>query len=351
MIDNNTQRESGQRQSGMTLIEIAVVIIIAGVMMGAALNLYNRNRDQIALDITNKRMNYIVSALSRFAETNNRIPCPADPSIVTARVATVPPVGQEPWRFGFEWGINQPTASTRPGVGTCDTIARQRGIVPYQTLNIPLEYTKDGWGNYFSYAVSPVFTQASDFADTGTVADTTHRVHEHCRQPGWVINNYPTNPAKARFCCARDGGASFDPATDLIIQNKDTGPATVSPTRPPFSAVEYDSLTVPTRASAGTTPLGKPLTRFRASIARPLGTAFALISHGPNGNCSFIVNDTANTKGTCTGTTESENGDGDNTYYFGTRNPSGANLFDDILIWGTQFSLMSYNGTSSCNLP
>ena len=347
-----------RRESGMTLIEIAMVVIIAGVMLGAALNLYNKNRDQVALGVTKERMHFIVSALSRYAETNNRIPCPADPSIVTARVAVVPPVG-------FEKGINQPTASTRPGVGTCTAIADQRGIIPYQTLNIPYEYTKDGWGNYFSYAVSPVFTQATDFADTGIVADTTHRVHEHCRQPGWVINNYPTNPPKARFCCTRDGGALYDQSTDLSIRNKDIAAIpTVSGTRDSFAAVTcgpaaneacYDAMTVPTRSSAGTSPLGKPLSRYRNSPSNTgsaVAAAFVLISHGPNGDCSFLVNDTANMKGTCSGTTEAENGDADNIYYTGVkRTASGATTFDDIVFWATQFSLMAYNGTSSCSLP
>jgi type II secretory pathway pseudopilin PulG len=341
-----------RHESGMTLIEIAVVVIIAGVMLGAALSLYNKNRDQVAIGVTKERIHFIVSALSRYAETNNRIPCPADPSIVTARVAVVPPAGQEPWRFGFEWGINQPTASTRPGVGDCSAIARQRGIVPYQTLNIPFEYTKDGWGHYFSYAVSPVFTQATDFADTGTVADTTHRVDESCRSPGWVINNYPTNPPKARFCCARDGGALYDQPTDLIIQDKDKGFVQRSPNRANFASSTYDALTVPTRVSAGTTPLGKPLTRFRPGTASAVAAAFVLISHGPNGECSFLVNDTANMKGACSGDRDAENGDVDNVYYVGVRRITGdVNNFDDIVFWATQHSLMAYNGTSSCSLP
>ena len=71
----NTPPLHRRRESGMTLIEIAMVVIIAGVMLGAALSLYNKNRDQLAQEVTEKRMKYIVSALSRYAENNNRIPC------------------------------------------------------------------------------------------------------------------------------------------------------------------------------------------------------------------------------------------------------------------------------------
>jgi prepilin-type N-terminal cleavage/methylation domain-containing protein len=68
-----------KHQSGMTLIEMSIAILIVGVMLGAAVQLYNQNRDQYAKKITEERMDYIVRALSTYAETNYRIPCPADP--------------------------------------------------------------------------------------------------------------------------------------------------------------------------------------------------------------------------------------------------------------------------------
>jgi prepilin-type N-terminal cleavage/methylation domain-containing protein len=336
-------RANIKHQSGMTLIEIAIAILIVGVMLGAALQLYNQNRDQFAKKITDERMDYIVRALSTYAETNNRIPCPADPSVETARVAVTPTVGREPWRFGYERGITViPTSSTPANIGNCTAVADQNGLVPFQTLGIPSEYAKDGWGNYFTYAVSPVFTQRSDFADTGTNNDKTHQVHEQCRTQGWIVSNYPANAPKARFCCARDGGAAFNRSTDLVITNKDNT-QTVSPTRDDFGTRYGTMISTIRNGSSQHIPAA-------GAIEAP---AFVLVSHGSNGLCSFLANDTANRKGACNHSTpEIENNNANQTYNLGVATPQTAGgVYDDIVVWMTQFDLMAYNGGSSCSLP
>lgn len=342
------------KQSGMTLIEMAVAIIIVGVMLGAALQLYNQNRDQYAKKVTEERMAYIVSALSKYAETNYRIPCPADPSIVTARESVVPPVGREPWRFGHEWGATAGNAGNRPGIGVCNTNDRFRGIIPFQALGISFENAKDGWGNYFSYGVSPVFTQRTDFADS-VANDINDQVHERCRTQGWILGNYPINAPKARFCCAKRTavGDGYTPTTDITITNKDGG-QTTSPTRIEFNnttcgpAVNqscYNTLRTVTRDVPTTGRLRAANITNTNNIEAP---AFVLISHGPNGRCAFLVNDTANRK--ACGSFEGNNGDTNQNYSVGVGQLAGG-TFDDIVIWMTQFGLMAYNGGSSCSLP
>jgi prepilin-type N-terminal cleavage/methylation domain-containing protein len=343
-----------KRQSGMTLIEMSIAILIVGVMLGAAVQLYNQNRDQYAKKITEERMDYIVRALSTYAETNYRIPCPADPSIETARVAVTPTAGREPWRFGYEWGIiNAPTSSTPAGIGNCwdndaigindpeitpdDPNLRQRGLVPFQTLSIPSEYAKDGWGNYFTYAVSPGFTVQTDFADTGTNNDRTHQVHEFCRTQGWIVNGYPVNAPKARFCCARDTGVATTTVDwDIVLTNRDSGA---------FSS-NY-------RNSIGTNygPLNSIIrdtntpARHRPATGNIESTVFVLISHGRNGRCAYLGNDTSNRR-PCN-YPEATNNDLDRNYENGVETTN----WDDIVVWMNQFSLMAYNGSASCSLP
>ena len=325
-------------RSGMTLIEIAVAIIIVGVMLGAALQLYNQNRDQYAKKITEERMNHIVSALSKYAETNYRIPCPADPSIETARVAVTPTAGREPWRFGHEWNATAGTATTRTGIGNCTAAAQQHGLIPFQTLGIPFEYAKDGWGNYFTYAVSPVFTQQTDFADSVN-NDRNDQVHERCRTQGWILGNYPVNAPKARFCCVKrtSTGDGFGEVTDLRILSFDGGSGIMPqwPNQRDNFPTRYGALN--SIARSATVP-----PRHVAPSGNIEAVAFVLMSHGRNGRCSWLGNDTANRK-PCN-FPEMQNGNTDRAYYTGR-------TVDDIVVWMTQFGLMAYNGGSSCVLP
>ena len=331
------------KQSGMTLIEVAIALIIAGVMLGSALQLYNQNRDHIAKQITEQRMAYITGALSQYAETNYRIPCPARPDIVTSSFGVAEPAGREAWRFGTERNSNQATASTKPSAGNCATLGEERGLLPYQTLGISYEYAKDGWGNYFTYAVSPVFTQISDFGGMTIARDKTDQVHERCRTQGWIVNDHPVNAPKARFCCAQNtGGANYDQPTDLIIINKDNA-QTITPTRDAFASGRYAELNY--IIDNGATPQ-----RHRPPVGNIEAPAFILISHGKNGNCAFLANDTTAQK-LCIAGTETFNGDNNRNYRIGVQTPSAVDLFDDIVMWGTQHTLMAYNGGSSCNLP
>ncbi len=362
-----------QSQSGLTLIESAISITILGLMLAAVVNLYDAARQQNQPRTTEHKMKTIVKALSTYVETSGRLPCPANPAANDVS-------------FGWEWNVTAAMAETdagAPPAGFCNLngAGSVTGIVPFQTLNLPPEIAIDGWGNYFTYAVSPIFTldmdaNPPDFSNppsfTPGARPTEQRVlgaagrnimtsndeaHARCRDGAWTSDQDNLNTVKARFCCAYDPniGTYFDPATDIAIQLHTAAGVNISPQRvdvgdvantnddnyAPLGDVNRDTILQRTERTIESTE----------NITAP---AFVLVSHGPDGRGPFLANGTNNRNLVdATFVRQAENWDNDRIYFTGVSNlgVNVATYFDDMVLWMTQDGIMAANGTSSCQYP
>lgn len=126
-------------QNGFTLIEMAIVLFIVGLLLGGLLPTISSQIEQQHRNETRKQMDEIKEALIGFAIINGRLPCPADPAIATGQAGAG-------------------TERTPP----C-TNGNSTGVLPWATLGVN---ETDGWGNRYTYRVS------SDFSDT--VGSTTY---------------------------------------------------------------------------------------------------------------------------------------------------------------------------------
>lgn len=121
-------------ESGFSLIELAVVVLIIGILLTMGLGAMNAVRENTALSATNSKQTAIKEALIGYLRRNSRLPCPdTEPLALTA------PDGIE----------NRATAGD-PATACSSAF----GILPYVTLGIPRDAAQDGWGNFFSYHVS-----------------------------------------------------------------------------------------------------------------------------------------------------------------------------------------------------
>lgn len=121
-----------RKQQGFTLVEIAMVLMIVGLLLGGMLVPLSAQMDQQKNSATEKLLTEARDALVGYAVANGQLPCPADPTI---------PTGQP----------NAGIARTPP----C-TNGNSTGVLPWATLGVS---ETDAWGNRFTYRVS------SDFAD------------------------------------------------------------------------------------------------------------------------------------------------------------------------------------------
>lgn len=164
------------RDGGFTLIELAIVILISGLLMLPLIQLYsNYIQDKKIIDTT-KGIDNVASNLARAFVTN--YPCPSDRSLAVTdanygedvcqlagfSIATVPTCNTT----GQEQGICK-TVGERDvdGVGGNDLVLI--GGVPIKIAGTPIagikgDDTIDAWGNRLSYAVSyPATTSTSGF--------------------------------------------------------------------------------------------------------------------------------------------------------------------------------------------
>lgn len=119
-----------KQQSGFTLVEIAVVVFLIGIMASVGLAALNAQMARASISTTQQKQAIIKDALISYLRTNLRLPCPAiDGTGGESRQAIVPP--------------------------NCTATF---GILPYTELGLTKSTALDGWENLFSYAVSPQWT-------------------------------------------------------------------------------------------------------------------------------------------------------------------------------------------------
>jgi len=324
-------------RQGFTLAEMAVVVLITGLMLGAAASIALPILHKARRIETDQKMQNIARALDDYAAQNLRVPCPASPDTKSVN---------PPW--GFEAGSGL-TGNIVPSDCGSDA-AGWEGIVPYRTLNIPVEWIRDSAGHFITYAISPAFSQ--------DVSQATLPVHSRCRTADWfmagelydkTVNDPKTgNPAasvllpkserKARFCCS-----GVLPGSDLMIKDvnrqsqitipRQAAPASYRPANVIFPDPFVPDVQVP-------------------HDDRVTAPVYILVSHGRDGYGAWTG--AAKARFSLTGATpaEIENGNGGRTFI---EIPPADRVgmeksFDELLVWRTQDMVFAEQG-KSCSLP
>jgi prepilin-type N-terminal cleavage/methylation domain-containing protein len=122
-------------QSGFTLIEIAIVLLIVAILLGYTVALFPVQQELKQYRQADTEMADIIDNLVGFAQINGRLPCPDS-------------IAGAPTDYD---GIED-----LAGVTSCDTFF---GFIPGRTLGIDGDYDGDGrlldpWGQPYGYAVS-----------------------------------------------------------------------------------------------------------------------------------------------------------------------------------------------------
>jgi prepilin-type N-terminal cleavage/methylation domain-containing protein len=129
-----------RRQSGFTLVEIAIVLLIVGLMIGGMLAPLSSQMEQRRVSDTKRAMEEAREALYGFALRNGYLPCPAISSTN---------------------GLEDRTGNA------CN---KRYGFLPWATLGVS---RLDGWDRLMAYSVTPAFTDSLNLFTLRTPRDIT----------------------------------------------------------------------------------------------------------------------------------------------------------------------------------
>lgn len=154
-----------RKMRGFTLIETAIVLMIAGLLMASILQFATVQMRKQRYDTTRERLQNIRTALTSYVVAHNRLPCPAGSAgeevELDKKGAETAEKSPDPLADGCPVESKAPPGVT---VAKADKASMETktqvwiGTLPIRDLRITAEMSQDGWGNKFTYAVSRKLT-------------------------------------------------------------------------------------------------------------------------------------------------------------------------------------------------
>ena len=183
-------------QTGFTLVEMAVVLVILGLLLGGVLAPLQAQKEQERRDRNEELLEQARQALLGFAIVNGRLPCPDTDSPGSAD-----------------------SGKENPGCSTADTTIN-RGRLPWVTLGLNGRW--DPWGepHQIHYAVNGDFvaTIGLDSTGSGNGIIEVHRSAGSCGSSGQLV---AANVPALVWSTAATDYASLSPSRADEAENAD----------------------------------------------------------------------------------------------------------------------------------
>ncbi|MGQ0526595.1 MAG: type II secretion system protein [Alphaproteobacteria bacterium] len=193
----------------MTLIDLAIVLTVVGLLAVPALQSYQAWKAGRNAEITRENIKLINAVIAEFYFENGRYPCPADPGLDF----NLPAAGQEACAAALDSG---PLALA--------------GSVPFATLKISANAALDGWQRKLKYAVS---TNQSRTAATPMTASGSLEL---------IGYTQTTDPVTGQKTCSSGASLLPDAGHYIVISLGTNGLGAVTPQAVPTGTCAASTL-------------------------------------------------------------------------------------------------------------
>lgn len=130
---------SGFSNSGFSLVEMSIVLVVIGLLLLALLPSLETVRRSTQQNVTRENLESVMRATAAFVQANGCLPCPT-------------PAGTTGTGFGAVAGV-----AGGPACAAC-TAASAEGLPPFAALGLSSAQIRDGWGRLLTYRVDPALT-------------------------------------------------------------------------------------------------------------------------------------------------------------------------------------------------
>lgn len=147
--------------AGFTLLEVALVLIIGGIVLSMLGNSLVNTMNTTKITSTKSKIEQIQTALDNYLLVNGQLPCVASLS---------EPVNTENYAREISSLQGRTCALATAADGTTKSGNVLIGMLPTRALNLPDDYGYDAWGSRFLYAVSVSKTSAATYGHPGEIS-------------------------------------------------------------------------------------------------------------------------------------------------------------------------------------
>ncbi len=178
------KRLSVKRQAGFSLVELALVLMIVGLLTAGTLSALSSQREQVKYADTEQALAQTKQALLSFLVVNKFLPCPDSTG------------------DGLENRSNQ----------ACDVVA---GDVPYRDIGLRLADVRDGFGNRLRYVINVEATSSAALQDSAHSASFFNIDGASSSVPVFDLNTPPTasDSGTGNYAVCASGGPACNGAS------------------------------------------------------------------------------------------------------------------------------------------